>query len=90
LAFGNTVVSERMAAIVETEFGPLRIITPTQSVMDRLAHYVAWNDSQAFDQAVMVAKRCVIDWDEIERWAEQEGAPHEIVQRLRSIASHAD
>ena len=90
LAFGNTYVGEQTTAIVETGFGPLRVITPTQSVMDRLAHYVSWHDNQAFDQAVMVAKRCRIDWDEIERWVEQEGAPIEILQRLRLRAYRAD
>lgn len=87
LAFGNTLVSERTTAVVETEFGPLRVITPTQSVMDRLAHYVSWHDNQAFDQSVMVARRCRIDWDEIERWVEREGASAEIVRRLRARAS---
>ena len=90
LAFGDTVVSESAAAILETEFGPLRIVTPTQSVMDRLAHYVSWHDNQALDQAVMVARRCRIDWGEVESWAQQEGAPVEIVQKLRSRASRAE
>ena len=90
LAFGNTFVSEQTTSIVETEFGPLRIITPTQSVMDRLAHYVSWHDSQAFDQAVMVARRCRIDWDEMERWVERESAPVEILQRLRAREHRAD
>jgi hypothetical protein len=90
LAFGSTAASNQAAVIVETDFGPVRIITPTQSVMDRLAHYVFWNDNQALDQAVTVARRHTIDWDEIERWAVQEGASPAIVQRLRAKASCSD
>jgi len=87
LAFGDTVFSDADAIAVVTEFGPLSIITPTQSVMDRLAHYVTWNDNQALDQAIMVARRHRVDWAELERWAEREGAPRSLLERLRRRAA---
>jgi hypothetical protein len=87
LAFGDSLASESDATVAETPFGPLRIVTPTQSVMDRLAHYVAWKDNQTFDQAAMVASRHEIDWAEVERWVEREGAAPSLVERLRDRAA---
>ena len=49
--------------VLPTDFGPLRVVTPTQSIMDWLAAYVHWNDRQALDQAIMVARRQRIDWN---------------------------
>ena len=31
---------------LRTQFGPLRIITPTQCILDRLAAYYHFNDNQ--------------------------------------------
>ena len=87
LAFGDTLAVESDATVLATPFGALRIVTPTQSVMDRLAHYVAWKDNQTFDQAAMVASRCEIDWAQVERWAEREGAPASLVERLQARAA---
>lgn len=68
---------------IQTQFGPLRIITPTQSVMDRLSAYVSWNDNQAFAQAAMVAARHDIDWGALRDWARREQGDDKVVQRLR-------
>jgi hypothetical protein len=86
LAFGESTVPDDAAAMLETAFGPLRIVTPTQCVMDRLASYVAWNDNQAFDQAVMVARRHHLDWLELLEWSEREGIAPMIINRLRDRA----
>jgi hypothetical protein len=86
LAFGETVVAVSKTALLETAFGSIRIVTPTQSVMDRLAHFVAWHDNQAFDQAAMVARRNDLDWGALEEWARNEGAPADILDRLRAKA----
>lgn len=90
LAFGETVVSDGGATVIETRYGPLRIVTPTQSVMDRLAHYIVWHDNQALDQAIMVARRCSVNWPELEAWAKREGAPADVLVRLRTKASRTD
>jgi hypothetical protein len=53
--------------------GELRIISPTESVKDRLAAWYHWKDRQSLDQAVLVAEAHDIDIDEIERWSRHEG-----------------
>lgn len=87
LAFGETVVPEDDVPALQTTYGPLRIVTPTQSIMDRLAAYLHWKDRQAFDQAVMVARRQKIDWDVLAEWARREGADGGLIDSLRRRAS---
>ena len=62
---------------IETVVGPLRVITPTQCVMKRLAAFMHWNDRQCYDQAIWVAQSQVIDWEGLEGWAANEGMPEE-------------
>lgn len=86
LAFGETRFSDDDATVLQTEFGPVRIITATHCVMDRLAAYSAWRDNQAFDQAVMVARRHLLDWEALAAWAVREGIDDATLERLRSAA----
>ena len=83
LAFGETVVSEREAPLLQTDFGPLRVVTPTQSIMDRLAAYVHWSDRQALDQAIMVARRQPVDWNALDEWARREAVDTTVIDRVR-------
>lgn len=83
LAFGETVISDDEAITLQTIHGPLRIVTPTQSVMDRLSAFMHWNDNQSFDQAVMVGRQQSIDWDELSEWARREGAGDALIVRFK-------
>lgn len=58
----------------ETVGGQLRLLKPTDCVKDRLAAYFHWNDKQALEQAVMVAKDQGVDMKDLRRWSEGEGA----------------
>ncbi len=86
LSFGDRYVDSSEAATIKTRYGSLRIITPTQCVMDRLAWFVHGNDPQARDQAVMVAKRQQVDWDEISLWAAAEGMDRVAIDEIREEA----
>ncbi len=87
LSFGDRYIEPSETITLSTTFGSLRIITPTQCVMDRLAWFVHGNDPQARVQAMMVAKRQTINWHEIEIWADAEGIERELIDRLREDAS---
>ena len=85
---GNTVIHE--VAERETRFGTLRLLPPTECVMDRLTWYYHDNDPQALDQAIWVASRHPIDLDRIEEWSAGEHATGkfgEFDRRLRE-ATH--
>jgi hypothetical protein len=57
-----------------TPFGVLRLLSPTHCVMDRLAAFYHWNDTQALETALAVAQRHPVDLSEIEAWSLEEGA----------------
>ena len=58
--------------MLETAYGRLRIITPTLSVMDRLAAYWYHHDRQCWDQAIEIVKRQPIDWPRVREWTANE------------------
>lgn len=89
LGFGGTYVDPSQCALVDTGPGKVRIITPAQSVMDRLIAAAVWNDTQSLEQALLVAEhqRDDIDWEELDRWVIQEGirGDKEIIMFYRMI-----
>ena len=58
---------------VELTTGTLRIISPTDSIKDRLAAYYHWGDEQCLYQAVLIRNTVEVDLKEIERWSIGEG-----------------
>ena len=87
LAFGETTIGDEEGTLLQTAHGPLRIVTPTQLVMDRLAAYSQWHDGQSYDQAVMVVRRQPVEWSQLSAWAQREGVESDVVDALRRRAS---
>ncbi|MCH9614453.1 MAG: hypothetical protein SP1CHLAM54_15870 [Chlamydiia bacterium] len=58
----------------QTKKGVIKMLTPTDSVKDRLAGYYHWNDLQSLEQALTLAKKTKLrlDLSEIERWSQKE------------------
>lgn len=75
-----------------TAMGVLRLLRPTECVMDRLAWYFHGGDTQCLEQAVRVAALHPVDLARIKRWARGE-RPHgaerfrEFERRLREAGS---
>lgn len=87
LQFGDRTASFDEVPTIVTEWGPLRVVTPTQCVMDRLAAFWHWNDRQSWDQALMVAKRQRVDYDELRTFAREERRDPAEIDRLRALAA---
>jgi len=68
----------------ESQTGTLRLLHPTECVMDRLAWYFHDADRQCLEQAVQVASHQTVDLRRIERWARKE-RPHG-PERFREFA----
>jgi hypothetical protein len=51
----------------------LALLTPTDSVRDRLAAFYFWNDLQALEQALMVVGENDVDLDLVKKWSKKEG-----------------
>jgi hypothetical protein len=87
---GDSVVTEFSERV--THLGVLRLLAPTECVMDRLAGYYHWDDTQCLDQAVAVARRHSVNLRRIEEWSRRESAEarfREFHERLRrSILRH--
>lgn len=86
LGFGSRIVQHDDIPLLQTPFGPLRVITPTQCVMDRLAAFWHWNDRQSWDQAVMVSTHCEVDFEDLAKFAKEERADPREILRLRQQA----
>lgn len=75
--------------VVEIEGRKLRILSPTDSVKDRLAGYIHWGSRANFDQAVLLCREqhARIDMDRIREWCASEGrasAFDELLHRLQT------
>ncbi len=73
VAIGEEVIHD--FAERRSEAGVLRILHPTECVMDRLTWYFHSADRQCLEQALQVTRRNSVDLARIERWAAAEG-PH--------------
>lgn len=73
LAAGSELIKK--TDIIKTRHGTLKIISPTDSVKDRLAAFYHWKDSQALEQAILVASMQKVNFNEIRRWSEVELSP---------------
>lgn len=72
LAIGNKIIkAEGEVTILGNK---LILLSPTQSVMDRLAAFYHWNDRQSLDQALWIAEKHPIKIDKIRAWSKEEGA----------------
>lgn len=85
LGFGDTYVEPNKIPLLNTTYGQLRIITPTLSVIDRLAAFWYHFDRQTWDQAIEVAKRQTIDWDYVYQWAKSERQDTKKIDELRQL-----
>ena len=70
-ALGSEPVKE--TNVLKTRLGDIILLTPTDSVKDRLAAYYHWNDPQALEQAMLIARSQKISLREVKRWSEKEG-----------------
>lgn len=72
---------------IEVEGRTLRLLSPTDSVKDRLAGYIHWKTRANFDQAVLICRRQRerVHLDAVRTWCTGEGGESafgELIQRL--------
>ncbi|TYQ27441.1 hypothetical protein PseudUWO311_08960 [Pseudanabaena sp. UWO311] len=87
LMIGEQYVDYRECTVQKVGELELHILTPTLCVMDRLAGFYHWRDSQNLDQAVMVAKRHLIDLDKVKAWSKKEGKIDRYQEFIDSLKS---
>lgn len=87
LAVGDELIRPTEVAEKRTAAGTIRLLTPTQCVMDRLAAYFHWNDLQSLDQAVMVACSQKISFAKLDAWAKRERAGEKLEKFKGQLAA---
>ena len=83
LNFGETSVPLESVDILSTPNGSVRVITPTQSVMDRMAAYIHWKDEQSHNQAMAIIRDNPIDWKQLYEWATKENVASDFIDALK-------
>ena len=68
-----------------TKAGTLRLLRPTECVMDRLAAFYHWNDPQGLEQAILVALAHPVDLKAIEGWSQKEGVKKKFADFLDEL-----
>lgn len=84
VSIGNEIVKNIKK--LKTRFGVIKMLSPTDSVRDRLAAFFHWNDHQSLEQAVMIARKTGVNLAGIGAWAKREGKKKEFevfVQKLK-------
>jgi len=77
-------------AEIVVEGRTLRLLSPTDSVKDRLAGFIHWKSRANFDQAVLICRRqyARVDLEAVGKWCSGEGgdhAFHELLSRLEEL-----
>lgn len=87
-----SVGDEPVKHIITRKFstGELQLISPTDSVKDRLAAYYHWRDKQSLEQAVLIAQNHRIDLHEVHRWSRHENkeSEFELIKERFITAQH--
>lgn len=86
-----TVGQDPISEIHEVEMitGIVRIISPTDSVKDRLAAFYHWGDQQSLEQALLISKSNEIDMESVESWSIREGKKDEFGEYKRRLKADA-
>ncbi len=63
----------------------VKMFSPTQSVMDRLAWFFFSNDRQCLDQAVWIADKQPVNFEKIKMWAKKENQEEKLKVFLRRL-----
>lgn len=81
IAVGHEAVHQ--FSTLKTSIGSLQLLSPTDCVKDRLASFFHWNDTQALEQALMVAEDHSINFKDLKRWAKAEGFEKKLEEFLQ-------
>lgn len=71
---GKKLVSKAVER--KTRWGRIKMYSPLDCVLDRLAHFFCWGDRQCLQQAAHVAAEHAVDLAAVEEWAENEDGAH--------------
>ena len=76
---------------IEVEGRRLRLLSPTDSVKDRLAGYIHWKSRANFDQALLICRNQAgrVDLKRVELWCRKEGGMDAFKELERSLSGES-
>lgn len=83
IAIGDDVANE--VGVVRTKKGPLKVLTPTDCLRQRLSIYYRWGEELAFAQAVKIARSHKVDMDLVRRWSDWEWANEKFLDFFHTL-----
>ncbi|MCI5052781.1 MAG: hypothetical protein MRY21_06585 [Simkaniaceae bacterium] len=85
VAIGNEPIKKFSAH--STPLGIIKMLTPTDSLKDRLSGFYHWEDRQSLEQAIILFKdqKGNIDLDEVKRWSIKENHEKKFNQFYQAI-----
>jgi len=60
----------------------VKMLSPTQSVMDRLSAFFHWNDRRSLIHAIWICQKHPVSLEKVKAWASKENAPEKFEQFL--------
>jgi hypothetical protein len=88
VAIGNEIPVKPDGEI-SNKSGKVKLLSPTQCVMDRLAWFYHYNDRQCLDQALAVARHHKVNFSKIKKWSAGENCEEKFevfMERLKPVA----
>jgi len=75
-----------------TPLGIIKMLTPTDSVKDRLASFYHWDDKQSLDQAIAICKEIPkkVDIRKIKKWSAKENFSQKFEIFLTKLKEHSN
>jgi hypothetical protein len=73
IVVGEKHITGDLLVTRKTRFGSFSLLSPLDSLLDRLSAYFHFQDKQGLAQAVMLFKDHSIDLQDVKRWCESEG-----------------
>jgi hypothetical protein len=73
LAVGHEQIASERVASLETAMGTIRLLSPTDTIKDRLLWWYIDGDRQCWEQALEIARRHKVNWSSLKKWHAGEG-----------------
>ncbi len=73
LAIGHEHIQSEQVAALETDAGTIRLLSPTDSIKDRLLWWYLEKDPQCWEQSLDMARNHKVNWADLKKWHAGEG-----------------
>lgn len=88
LAIGHELIGGNQVAEKEVSTGTIRLLSPTDTIKDRLLWWYLENDPQCWEQALEIARNHKVLWADLKKWHEGEGYADQLEVFKKALQEH--